>query len=127
MEKLVVKSPAGFTLIEVMIGMVILTIVSLGLMSLTVGTMRGNAFSRGMTAATTLAQDKLEQVTRLGYANAPTAAGTEAYGTIANFPGFTRETLVEPDTPTTNVSTVTVTVSWASDARSVTSRTILAP
>jgi type IV pilus assembly protein PilV len=59
-----VKTEAGFTLIEVLIGMVILTIVSLGLMSLTVSTIRGNTFSRHMTTASTLAQDKIEQVKR---------------------------------------------------------------
>jgi type IV pilus assembly protein PilV len=120
------KSTEGFTLIEVMIGTVILTIITLGLMSLTVSTIRGNAFSKSLTTATALAQDKLEQVKRLGYGNAATAAGTEAYGTIANFPGFRRVTEVAPNTPATNVTTVTVTVYWAADARSVASKTILA-
>jgi prepilin-type N-terminal cleavage/methylation domain-containing protein len=114
----------GFTLIEVMIGMVILTIVSLGLINLTVSTIRGNAFSKHMTTATILAQDKLEQVKRLGYSQVNTAVGTEAYGTIANFPSFKRETSIATHPPTTAV-TVTVTVSWASDARSVVSRTIV--
>jgi prepilin-type N-terminal cleavage/methylation domain-containing protein len=121
-----VKTDAGFTLIEVMIGMVILTIVSLGLMSLTVSTIRGNAFSRRMTTASTLAQDQIEQVKRLGYANANTAVGTENYGSIADFPGFKRVTVIESDTPTTNVRTVTVTVSWSADTYSVASKTIVA-
>jgi prepilin-type N-terminal cleavage/methylation domain-containing protein len=116
----------GFTLIEVLIGMVILTIVSLGLMSLTVSTIRGNALSQRLTTATTLVQDQLEEVKRLGYANAATAVGTEDYGAIASFPGFRRVTAVANDTPTTNVRTVTVTVSWNADAYSVASTTILA-
>jgi prepilin-type N-terminal cleavage/methylation domain-containing protein len=116
----------GFTLIEVMIGTVILTIVSLGLCALTVSTIRGNAFSRQLTTATTLAQDRIEQVKRLGYPNAHTVVGTEAYGTIANFPGFKRVTAVAANTPAANVKTIAVTVSWASDARSVTSQTMLA-
>jgi type IV pilus assembly protein PilV len=116
----------GFTLIELMIGMVILTIISLGLMSLTVGTIRGNTISNKMTAATTLAQDKIEHVKRLGYTNATTAVGTEHYGTIPNSPSFKRVTAVANDTPATAVKTVTVTVSWESDARSVESRTIVA-
>ena len=115
---------AGFTLIEVIIGMVILTIVSLGLMSLTVGTIRGNDFSKRLTTATMLAQDKLEQVKRLGYSQVNTAVGTEAYGTIANFPAYKRETSLATHPPTTAV-TVTVTVSWASDARSIVSRTMV--
>jgi prepilin-type N-terminal cleavage/methylation domain-containing protein len=121
-----VKSTEGFTLIEVMIGMVILTIVSLGLLSLTVSTIRGNALSNRLTAATTLAQDQIEYVKRLGYTNATTAVGTEGYGAIASFPGFKRVTVVDTDTPATNVKTVTVTVYWSADARSVASRTMLA-
>jgi type IV pilus assembly protein PilV len=120
------KRTEGFTLIEVMIGMVILTIISLGLASLTVSTIRGNAFSQRLTTATTLAQDRLEQIKRLGYGNAATAVGTEAYGTIASFTGFRRVTEVATNTPVTNVTTVTVTVYWASDARSVASKTLLA-
>jgi prepilin-type N-terminal cleavage/methylation domain-containing protein len=116
----------GFTLIEVMIGMVILTIISFGLMSLTVGTIRGNTISNKMTAATLLAQDKLEHVKRLGYATAATAVGTEHYGTIPNFPAFKRVTAVANNTPATAVKTVTVMVSWEADARSVESRTIVA-
>jgi type IV pilus assembly protein PilV len=120
------KTDAAFTLIEVMIGIVILTIVSLGLVSLTVSIIRGNAFSHRMTAATTLAQDKLEQVKRLGYAHAATAAGTESYGSIANFSGFKRVTVIESDTSATNVKTVTVTVSWSADTHSVASMTMVA-
>jgi prepilin-type N-terminal cleavage/methylation domain-containing protein len=121
-----VKADAGLTLIEVMIGMVILTIVSLGLMSLTVSIFRGNTFSRHLTTATTLAQDHIERVKRLGYANATTAAGTEHYGSIVDFPGFKRVTTIENDTPTTNVRTVTVTVSWSADTHAVASKTIVA-
>jgi prepilin-type N-terminal cleavage/methylation domain-containing protein len=120
------KTEAAFTLIEVMIGMVILTIVSLGLMSLTVSIIRSHTFSQRLTAATTLAQDQLEQVKRLGYPNATTVVGTEDYGSIVDFPGFKRVTTVESDTPTTNVRTVTVTVSWSADTQAVASKTIVA-
>jgi type IV pilus assembly protein PilV len=122
----VLDKDEGFTLIEVMIGMVILTIISLGLLSLTVMTTRGSTTSHKITTATMLAQDKIEQIKRLGYVNANTVAPPEAYGTIPNFPGFQRETLVENHTPAANVKTVTVTVSWVSATRPVTSRTIIA-
>jgi prepilin-type N-terminal cleavage/methylation domain-containing protein len=122
----VLNKNAGFTLIEVMIGMVILTIVSLGLTNLTVGVIRGNAFSKHMTTATTLAQDKLEHAKRLGYSTANTVVGTENYGAITSFPAFKRVTAVDNNTPAPAVKTVTVTVYWGSDTRSVASRTILA-
>jgi type IV pilus assembly protein PilV len=116
----------GFTLIEAMIGVVILTIISLGLMSLTVSMMRGSSLSNKMTTATTLTQDKIEHVKRLGYANADTAVGTESYNTIANFPAFKRVTAVASNTPATAVKTVTVTVYWGSDTYSVAASTIVA-
>jgi Tfp pilus assembly protein PilV len=116
----------GFTLIDVMIGMVVLTIVSLGLMNLTVSTIRGNAFSNRMTAATTLAQDQLEHVKQLGFLNANTAAGTEHYGSLTAYPAFKRVTSVSHNLPATGISTVTVTVYWASDTRAVALQTLMA-
>ena len=116
----------GFTLIEVLIGMVILTIITLGLTGLTVGTIQGQVVSRQLTVATTLAQDQLERVKQLGYLQAESMAGTEGYGTIANFPAFKRVTTVAANTPAAAIKTLTVSVSWASDARALTTHTTLA-
>jgi len=60
----------GFTLIEVLIAIVILSVGLLGMASLTVGIINGNRFSNDLTTATTLAQDKMEDIRRAGYANA---------------------------------------------------------
>jgi type IV pilus assembly protein PilV len=116
----------GFTLIEAMIGVVILTIISLGLMSLTVSMMRGSSLSNKMTTATTLAQDKIEHIKRLGYTNANTAVGTENYNTIADFPAFKRVTVVATNPWDTAAKTLTVTVYWGSDTYSVAASTIVA-
>jgi prepilin-type N-terminal cleavage/methylation domain-containing protein len=119
------KERSGFTLIEILIATVIITIASLGAVSLTVGVIRGNSFSKRMTAATTLVQDRLEDVKRLGYSNAGTAAGTQNYGTIENFSGYKRVVFVS-NTPAAKMKTIDVTVFWDADKHSVKASTILA-
>ena len=114
----------GFTLIEILIATVIITIVSLGATTLTVGIMHGNSFSKRLTTATTLVQDRLEDVKRLGYANVGTAAGIQNYGTIANFSGYKRVVTVA-DIPAAKMKTVKVKVSWDADQHSTEASTIL--
>jgi prepilin-type N-terminal cleavage/methylation domain-containing protein len=121
----VLRDTNGFTLIEILIATVIITIASLGIATLTVGVIRGNSFSKRLTTATTLAQDRLEQVKRIGYTNAGIIAGTENYGDIANYTGYKRVTSVTPNTSMSNTRTVDVIVHWDAD-RKVNLSTILA-
>jgi type IV pilus assembly protein PilV len=121
----ILREEKGFTLIEILIATVIITVASLGVSSLTVGIMRGNSFSERLTTATTLAQDRLEEVKRLGYSKVGTAVGTENYGSIANFDGYKRVTEVDNDKPVTSMKRITVTVYWDSDQRFVKMLTIL--
>ncbi len=60
----------GFTLIEVLIAMVILSIALLGLSSMNLYTIQGNNFARLATAAVALAQDKIEALKNLSYTDA---------------------------------------------------------
>jgi len=90
----VLRDPDGFTLIEILISTVIITVATLGIANLTVGIMRGNSSSQRLTTATTLAQDRLELIKRIGYQNAGTVVGTENYGDIANYSGYKRVTSV---------------------------------
>jgi Tfp pilus assembly protein PilV len=96
----------GFALIEILIATVIITTVTLGVVTLTVGIMRGNSFSKRLTTASTLVQDQLEDLKRLGYANVGIAAGTQNYGTIANFSGYKRVVTVTNDIPAAKMKTV---------------------
>lgn len=120
------QNKKGFTLIEVLIAICILAIGLLSLATLAGTVIRGNSFSNKMTTATTLAQDKMEEIKGLGYDNAGTAAGTENYGSIAGYVAYKRFTTVATDSPATGMKTVTVTVSWDADAHSVALTTILA-
>ncbi len=110
------RHESGLTLISVLIGTMVLSIGLLGAARLVVIVFNSNTFSQHLTTATTLAQEKIAVVQRLGYANADTVAGTEQYGAIANYGDYQRVTSVSPHTPAAGIKTVTVTVSWQSSA-----------
>ena len=124
----IATSQNGFTLLEVLVAIVILTIGLLGTAGLTTGVIRGNHYSKNITSATAAGQTLLESVKSSGYTNA----------TSANFPNdtvtmggttFTRTATITNSSPAANMKTVSVTVSWTESnntARSVNLQTILA-
>ena len=124
----------GFTLIEIFIAIVLLTVGLLGTAALTTGVVRGNAASRNMTTATAIAQSCLEENRRVGYTSAGsvpvggsnscvTGSTTVTSGGVS----FTRNLAV--DTSVSNIKTLTVAVSWSEGAvgsKSITLKTIMA-
>ena len=118
----------GFTLIEVLIAMVLLAVGLLGMASLTLGIMKGNKHSGRMTTATTLVQEKMEDMRRLGYAGMPSSdtTSTEGYNSISGYPFFKRVTVTDMGSPSANMKTIEVIVYWDSGSRSVAGRSILA-
>ena len=123
----VLHNKKGFTLLEILVAMTLLTTALLGMAGLTAALTQGNTFSNRLTVASTLAQDKLEDLTNLGYGNTAVAdtTVTEDYNTIPNFPFFKRVTTTDVDNPAAGMKTVTVAVLWAADAYSVAPQTIL--
>ncbi len=80
------QSRSGFTLLEVLIAVVILSLGLLGLSAMTIATIRGQAFSEKMTTATNLAQEKMEEIKSSDYTSiTPASYPVEDYNTIVGF------------------------------------------
>ena len=120
----------GLTLIEILITTVLLSVGFLGMGAMTMGSIRGLAFSDHMTTGITLAKERIEQIEHADYAtvisdNYP----SEKYGSIAGYEAFQRGVVIVDDTPETNMKTVTVTVTWrepAGETKDVVVSTIVA-
>ncbi len=108
-----VKNHCGFTLLEVLVAIVILSLGLLGLSAMTIATIRGLAFSEDVTTATNLAQEKMEQIKNDDYADV--AQGNypaEDYTAIPGFRQFKREVEIRPDDVLFNTKTAIVSVFW---------------
>lgn len=102
----------AFTLLEVLVAIVILSIGLLGMASLTVGIIKGNKFSNNVTAATTLAQEKMEDIRLASEANYTSVVDETAAALSSPNDEYLRGVEVEDDVPAPWMKTVTVTVSW---------------
>lgn len=103
----------GFTLLEVLIAIVILSLGLLGLSAMTISTIRGLTFSEKMTTATNLAQEKMEDIKNTAYAGvSQTSYPMEDYGAIAEFTQFKREVEIRENEVLANTKTAIVSVSW---------------
>jgi len=111
----------GFSLIEILVAIIILSIGFLGTILLTTGIIRGNQVSNKVTTATTLAKNKMEDINRLGYSN--TVSETRAF-LSSPYNNYERKVTVVDNSPATKMKTVTVEVYWES-SKSVSLKTIL--
>lgn len=97
----------GFTLLEFLISVLILTVGLLGMGSLTVTLIGHNAESYNRTKAAAMAQNKIEEIKNMNYQlirSLPNGSDTDAI--------FTREWEIDPDEPDTGMVTIAVEVSW---------------
>ncbi len=121
------KSEKGVGLIEIMIALVLFGLgISLAMRTLpdsNVMMTRG----RNITIATNLAQEKMEELMAIPYANGDLAAGTHNDTENPINRHFTRSWVVTDDTPLQAMKTVAVTVSFetASKDSTVTIRSFL--
>ncbi len=111
----------GFTLIELLLTIVLLSVGLLGIATLTGTIIQKNKLSNDLTAATTLARDKLEELRANGYASAVSETKTAS---AAPFSEYQREVTVSA--LSAGMKQVTVKVYWGlSDAHDIEIKTIL--
>jgi prepilin-type N-terminal cleavage/methylation domain-containing protein len=72
------RKQEGFTLIEVMAGMIILSLGLLLLLPMMVTSMRANEFARGSTEASMLIKDKMEELKNMN----PPTSGVDSVGFV---------------------------------------------
>jgi len=103
-------STKGFTLIEVLVGMIILAIGLLGVAGMQITSVKGNSFSNNLMQASYVAQDRLEFLKNLPISDALLNAGNhpEAAVTISG-QVFNRSYMVAVNGV---LRTITYTVTW---------------
>jgi prepilin-type N-terminal cleavage/methylation domain-containing protein len=109
----------GFTLLEVIIAISILTFGLLAVATMQTTAIRGNYNANCITEATTVGQDRLEELLGLPYGDAdlsdPAGGGATDHPdppTPTAAVGYTINYTVESDTPVTNSKLIRLTVSW---------------
>jgi len=104
---------AGFTLVESLLTLAIMSMSLLALAGLQITALRGNALSRSMTTAVSIAEQTIEQLKNTSYANIQAEAATQV--TAANL-HFTRQVTVT-NGPLPNTKSVSVLVSWQDQSK----------
>ena len=107
------NNQSGFTFVEVLVAAAIMIFLVVGVMTMTTSHIKINSFALHHTKATQLAEEAVERLLRMdSTALQSFGTTTEAYGTMANYPDFTRTisaTMVSMDN-----YRITATVRWRS-------------
>ena len=108
------KHEGGFTLVELLIAVSILSAGLLALGSMQVSAISGSAYSANVTEGSTLAADRLEKLLALPYTHADLSSGAHA---DPNPPtGRTVRWNIVDNAPLVNTKTITLTVQWMDHA-----------
>ena len=107
MNRWFIKKNKGFTLVEVMIAIVVLSVALLALAGLQIVSIRGNSFGNRMTEALTLAKDSMEEMKNIEWE--PIGDRSDDVPPPPEKPIYHRVCSVSQSG---NIKTVTVTVSW---------------
>jgi prepilin-type N-terminal cleavage/methylation domain-containing protein len=110
-------SDRGFTFIETLIGLTILSIGVLALIELQYVVLKGNSASQKRLTAASLAEVRMNELRNVGYANIIAEAPTQVSSTNMPNATFTRQVIVANDTPVANSKTVTINVTWSDGSK----------
>ena len=116
-----VTTEKGFTLSEALVAIVVLSLGLLGLERMHIAAIQVNTIASRLTQATTLAQDRAEQLMALPYDDAmladTTALGIFTSYTDPNPPqGYTITWKVDTDVLSTGTKTIIIDVTWKNRA-----------
>lgn len=100
----------GFTLLEVIVAISILTIGILAVASMQISSIRGNSFAGAVTGGTTWAGDQVERLMALPYDHNDLDQAQNPHQATEG--RYTINWNVTDDTPMTNTKTINVTVTW---------------
>jgi type IV pilus assembly protein PilV len=127
----VAMNQKGFSLIELVIATSILAVGLLALAEMQITSIKGNALSSTTTDATTVAQDRLEQLIGQTYSSLATdtntdlaagdhPAGTQTIGGTQAVQGITYTITwsITDDSPITNTKTIDLDVTWTENNQS---------
>lgn len=106
----------GFTLIEVMIAILILSVGMMAMALLQVTAIRGGSFANQVTQASIYGQDKIEELKNTSYNSI--ISGNDAV-TSANGIIYNRSWTVAASLPYTSSKTISLSVSWTGPNRQV--------
>lgn len=104
------QADRGFTLLEVIVAISILTVGILAVASMQSSAIWGNAFASRQTEGSTIALDRTEKLMALPYEDADLAAGSHTDPSPPS--GYSVTWSVTDDSPLSNAKRVTVTVTW---------------
>ena len=114
------RNESGFTILEVMIAMAILAMGFLAVASAQIYALQRTAKSKHLTRALHLAQEQMEAFSSMPIASLP-ATGNDPTNPIDPDPNdndqvtFLRTWVVEPNTPSTGITRLTVNVGWVDE------------
>ncbi len=109
---------SGFTLLEIIVAIVLITVALIGLASVTTTVIKGNLFNKTLSMATTLAKDKMEELKVASFGSLPSTTTTDyatAEGAVQAGASGAYYTRTWVATGTASLKTITVTVTWPSN------------
>jgi len=120
------KDDGGFSLLEVVVAMLILTIGLLGMAMLQLSAIQGNAYSQKVTEANALIANKIEEYRQMPFNDIESNEEEDVRLHGSDTTLYTRRTTVEDNTPAAGLKTITVEVGWVDDQpRTISFQTVI--